>query len=357
MMTNNNTISYKWRFPKYTVLCIIAIQISLFSFSQTPRLNGGNKTIRPGAVWTDNNGNLIQAHGGGIIKVGDVFYWFGEDRSKDSDPTSRYAACYASTDLLNWTFKNRIRFAAPSGIDSLNWIFERPKVYYNKATDKYVMYFHLDQMVDRKYKVAEMGVAISDSIDRGYKIVNHYRPFGMESRDIGQFVDDDGTAYIIFESRPVKGFFIARLSDDYLNVEEKICFIKEPFEGGAIVRYKGLYYLIGSHLTGWRPNPNVYATANSLSGPWSSFENIAPKETNTYGSQSTFLLKIVGNRETTVIYMGDIWNPQALWDSRYLWMPVEIGNGKLYLPEPRPWSIDTRTGKVRFRKKIKETFK
>jgi hypothetical protein len=42
--------------------------------------------------------------------------------------------------------------------------------------------------------------------------------------------------------------------------------------------------------------------------------------------------------------MGDRWKPKELWDSRYVWMPVEIGNGSLKLPEPRPWTIDVKTG-------------
>ena len=81
-------------------------------------------------------------------------------------------------------------------------------------------------------------------------------------------------------------------------------------EGGAIVHYKGLYYAIGSALTGWTPNPNKYATARTLEGPWSEFRDIAPPEAKTYGSQSTMLLKVVGTKATTVIFMGDIWKPR-----------------------------------------------
>lgn len=91
-----------------------------------------------------------------------------------------------------------------------------------------------------------------------------FRPLGQESRDIGQFVDDDGAAYLIFESRPTHGFFIAKLSDDYLSIDKEVSFIPVPLEGGALVYYRGLYYLIGSHLTGWHPNPNVYAVRVAL---------------------------------------------------------------------------------------------
>ncbi|MCW3059775.1 MAG: ricin lectin, partial [Capsulimonas sp.] len=93
-----------------------------------------------------------------------------------------------------------------------------------------------------------------------------------------------------------------------------------------------------------KPNPNKYATATSLAGPWSEFKDIAPPSANTYGSQSTMILKVVGSKTTTVIFMGDLWKPQAQWDSRYLWMPLEIGGGKLSLPEPKNWTLDLKTG-------------
>jgi hypothetical protein len=174
--------------------------------------------------------------------------------------------------------------------------------------------------------------------------VRSFRPLEQESRDIGQFIDDDGSAYLIFESRPTKGFFIAKLSEDYMTVGKQVAFVQAPLEGGALVHYKGLYYVIGSHLTGWRANPNIYASAKSLAGPWTEFKDIAPPETNTYDSQSSMLLKVVGRNATTVIYIGDRWTPKTLWDSRYVWMPLEIGSGNLKLSEPKPWSLDVKSG-------------
>ena len=208
------------------------------------------------------------------------------------------------------------------------------------------MYMHID---DGTYKVARVGVATSNVIDGDYEYLRSFRPLDHESRDIGQFLDDDGSAYLIFEDRPF-GFRIARLSEDYLNVEKEVCLIKEHLEGGAVVHYNGLYYVIGSALTGWDPNPNKYATANHLEGPWSEFKDIAPPQTKTYGSQSTMMLKVVGTKKTTVIFMGDIWKPRTQWDSRYLWMPLEIGDGKLWLPEPKEWTLDVVTGEAVIKK-------
>lgn len=300
--------------------------------------------IRPGEVWPDNRGEHIQAHGGGILKLGNAWYWFGEDRSQSNDPAKRYVGCYSSRDLAHWTFRNQVlQLADPENFGS-RWVLERPKVFYNRKANTFVMYMHIDgNTAEGAYKIARVGVATGRTVDGEYRYLKSFRPLGHESRDIGQFVDDDGTAYLIFEDRPF-GFRIARLSDDYLTVEKEMCLIPAHMEGGAIVHYQGLYYVIGSALTGWAPNPNKFSTARSLEGPWSEFQDIAPPETKTYGSQSTMLLKVVGTKATTVIFMGDIWKPRTQWDSRYLWMPVEIGGGKLRLPEPHPWTIDVNTG-------------
>ena len=329
---------HPWTLAVVIWMCMVAPGCAVFHGAGT----SATGVIKPGAPWVDDQGHQIQAHGGGIIKIGKLYYWFGEYRGRDVEPGYRYVGCYSSPDLAHWTYRNKIRFSAPQGFRPDRWVLERPKVFYNAATGKYVMYFHLDT---GNYSAAELGVAVSGRIDSGYKIVRHFRPFGMESRDIGQFIDDDGQAYLIFESRPTHGFVIARLSEDYLDVAQKVCLIKEPIEGGALVHYHGLYYMIGSHLTGWKPNPNLYATAPSLAGPWSSFRDIAPPAANTYGSQSTMMLKVEGSRDTTVIFMGDIWKPATQWDSRYLWMPLQIRGTDLVLPKPAPWKINIRTGK------------
>jgi hypothetical protein len=299
------------------------------------------QVIRPGEPWLDNRGQQIQAHGGGMFLWKGIYYWFGEDRSPSNDPDKRFVACYSSKDLVHWTFRRQVvAWTDPENLGP-HWVLERPKVFHNPRTGKFVLYAHLD---DAHYKVARVAVAVSDRIDGDYHYVKSFRPLDRESRDIGQFVDDDGAAYLIFESRPTKGFFIAKLSEDYLSVVQQVALVEAPLEGGALVHFHGLYYAIGSHMTGWRPNPNVYATSPTLSGPWSNFRDIAPPETNTYNSQSTMLLKVVGSKQTAVIFMADQWRPQQLWDSRYLWMPVEIGDGALYLPPPHNWTIDTKTG-------------
>ena len=320
-----------------------------------PAIAQKQQAIRPGEIWPDNEGHHIQAHGGGIIKLKDTWYWYGEERRQGLDTNYRYVSCYSSTDLMNWKFiGDAIALAKPDSMLTGKWVLERPKVYYNAKTKKFVMYMHLDggiKGISRNkwaYDYARVGVAISDKATGPFKFVRSFRPLEKESRDIGQFIDDDGSAYLVFECRPSGGFYIAKLSADYLNVEKEVSFIHLALEGGAIVHYKGLYYAVGSALTGWSPNPNKVATAPSLSGPWSEFTDIAPPAAKTYGAQSTMFIKVAGKKDTTVIFMGDKWDPSKLWDSRYLWMPVKIGDGKLWLPEPKPWALDIKAGTWRY---------
>jgi hypothetical protein len=302
----------------------------------------GPQTIRPGEIWPDNRGQHVQAHGGGILKRDDTYYWFGEDRTQGLPRDKRYVACYSSTNLAQWMFRNQV--VALSDPEKLGpgWVLERPKVFYNAATKKFVMYAHLD---DRAYKFASVAVLVCDTVDGNYQYLKSFRPLNHESRDIGQFIDDDGTAYLIFEDRPY-GFRIAKLSADYMTVEKEMSLIPQHMEGGAVVHYHDLYYAIGSALTGWRANPNKFATATNLAGPWSEFKDIADPAVNTYGAQSTMMLKVTGTKTTTVIFMGDVWRPRTQWDSRYLWMPLQIGDGKLWLSEPKPWTLDIKTGET-----------
>src|SRR5512138_409114 len=100
--------------------------------------------VRPGEVWPDDRGQHIQAHGGGILKLGDTYYWFGEDRSQGSDRNKRFVSCYASQDLANWRFRNQVLKVGDPENFGPRRVVERPKVFYNAKTRTYVMYMHID---------------------------------------------------------------------------------------------------------------------------------------------------------------------------------------------------------------------
>ncbi|BFV60589.1 hypothetical protein KCMC57_up56930 [Kitasatospora sp. CMC57] len=90
--------------------------------------------------------------------------------------------------------------------------------------------------------------------------------------------DNDGTCYLLSEDRN-NGLRIYRLSADYLSVDSAVAVLGSSgsVESPAMIKKDGTYYVLGSHLTGWRwsLSDNIYATATSLTGPWSAFRDFA----------------------------------------------------------------------------------
>ena len=110
----------------------------------TSQVHAAAATITPAGAFTDNNGNYIQAHGGGITRVGSTYYWFGEDKNGETSSNTSFQdiPCYSSTDLAHWTFVSYVLTRQVSGDLGPNRIVECPNVIYNDTTQQYVMYMH-----------------------------------------------------------------------------------------------------------------------------------------------------------------------------------------------------------------------
>lgn len=298
------------------------------------------QTITPGEVWHDTAGNVIQAHGAGMIQVGKTFYWFGEDKTKGY--SFQNVKCYSSTDLAHWTFQSNALTLQAGGDLGPNRVVERPKVIYIRPTRTFVMYLHIDSA---NYGGAKVGVATSRAVAGPYTYLGSFAPLGHQSRDMTLFQDTDGTNYLVFEDRQ-RGVSLARLTPEGYGVEKEVALIPHAYESPAVVKVAGTYYLLGSRLTGWDTNPNQYATAPSLAGPWSGFKDIAPPLTKTYDSQTAFILPVMGSKTTSYIYLGDRWKSENLTDSRYIWLPLTIKDGTMSVTPDRPWMIDAATGEI-----------
>jgi len=124
------------------------------------------------------------------------------------------------------------------------------------------------------------------------------------------------------------------MSADYLNVTGETHLWKEKFESPAILKRGRNYFMFSSHLTGWRSNDNIYSSATSLSGPWSPWKTFAPPKSNTFNSQTTFILPISNN---SAIYMGDRWVEQDLSRSTYVWLPLRISGTQVSLQNSEAW--------------------
>lgn len=294
-------------------------------------------TITPGSVWNDAQGNVIQAHGEGIIAVDGKYYWLGEDKTNGS--AFQNVKCYSSSDLKTWTFVGNVLTRQASGDLGPNRVIERPHVIYNSATSQFVMYMHVDSS---DYKDRKAGVATSSTVCGSYTYRGSMKPLGHDSLDDTMF-QDGTTGYFISEDRTNTKLQIYRLSDDYLTVSSLVATVPQ-YESPAVAKIGGTYFLFGSHLTGWSTNDNQYSTASSMAGPWGTWKSFAPSGTNTCNSQTAFILPVVGSSATTYVLLADRWNSSNLTDSRYIWLPLTINGTTVSTTCATSWKIDVSTG-------------
>ena len=45
-------------------------------------------SIRPGQIWLDTKGERIQAHGGSVMYLDGLYYWYGENKEKTTGKTA-----------------------------------------------------------------------------------------------------------------------------------------------------------------------------------------------------------------------------------------------------------------------------
>ncbi|WP_051389384.1 family 43 glycosylhydrolase [Arthrobacter sp. 35W] len=227
-------------------------------------------SFRNGQDWRDNNGKVIQAHGGQVVTSKDesgrtIYYLYGEDHTFGySDSPGVHG--YSSYDLYNWKDEG-VALRALSSREQIdtdpyftalygNYSQEqraaiyrdlvttrtdpqmpaatmwRPKVIHNEATGKWVMWFHSSgpsETSNAIYAKARGGVAISDSPFGPFRYIDSYPLHHADpsdptnhapnnpgmARDMNLFVDDDGTGYIIYSSEENQTMFISKLNADY----------------------------------------------------------------------------------------------------------------------------------------------
>jgi hypothetical protein len=309
-----------------------------------------------GIQWADTEGKPIQAHGGGVLEVDGAYYWFGENRN--SDGTFYAVSAYRSRDLVRWEFVHHVlREDSAAGLDPAN--VERPKVVFNAATGKYVMWMHWENGSD--YGEARAAVASSDTVAGDYTYHGSFRPLrdsgvmdhgkpGYMSRDCTLFVDDDGKGYFISATNENYDLNLYELTPDYLELNRLVATL---FEGGhreapALFKRDGVYFLLTSGATGWDPNQAQYATSRAIGSGWSSMQNVA--NGTTFHSQSTYVLPVQGSSGTSYLYLGDRW--AGAWggrvnDSSYVWQPIEFPSPtSMHMSWNNTLSFDVAAGSI-----------
>lgn len=299
-------------------ILIVFFFVCLFSLQATAEV------FENGQQFYDQVDNLVHAHGGGVVKVGRFYYWFGENRNYNGDDTFFAVSCYRSEDLIHWEFRNNVltKLSDPD-LDFAK--IERPKVIYNASTDKYIMWMHKEY--GNNYNEARAAVAWCDTVDGDYTYTGSFRPLGYMSRDCTLFVEDDGSAYFISAANNNADLHIYKLTADYLSADYLLTkvWVGLSRESPCLFKRNGVYFIVSSGTTGWAPNQAKYGYSANLASGWSSLLNLA--DSTTYQSQSAYVLTIPGTENTQYLYMGDRW--ARAWgdytdNSRYVWLPLQF---------------------------------
>jgi len=311
--------------------------------------------FRPGQVWTDVAGQPINAHGGGVLHHNGQYYWYGEIKTgKTWLPEANRSwggtrveavgvSCYSSRDLYNWRYEGNVLPAVQADASHelhSTKVLERPKVVYNRATKRFVMWLHVDS---EGYSLAHAGVAVSDSPTGPFRYLGSLSPNGAMSRDITVFVDDDGQAYLFHASEDNATMHICLLTEDYLKPSGRFVRVFEgrSMEAPAVFKHQGRYYLMASGCTGWAPNAARSAVAESIWGPWKELGNPCrgPEADTTFRGQGTFVLPVAGS-PGRFIFMGDRWNQEDLPASRYVWLPIRFTDAGFEVTWQDAWRLD-----------------
>ena len=381
------------KYISFIIILLYSLISSLDEFNSYSTFTGYE-----GTMIQDTNGINIQAHGGQIQKLGSKYYWIGEDKTNDYKPCPGIHM-YSSSDLYNWDDEGLVLKTMKSESDLSEeyfaklygdlpyeeqyaiyedlWqgdgndgcVIERPKMLYNKNTNKYIIWFHADGTTpsskgQSNYAKAKAGIAISESPVGPFKLLGTYLlvnddkydhswdKIGGHVRDMNLFQDDDGTAYVIYSSDGNTNTYIVKLNNDYTNISRSdsgspiegtdyiVTFVQNSREAPALFKYNNKYYMITSGCTGWSPNPAQYAISDKVLGEWKIVGNPCTDDgsSTTYDTQSTCAYKV---DEGKYIYMGDRWFSNNLRDSRYVWLPIEFDiDGFIYIRKYSNWDLN-----------------
>lgn len=281
--------------------------------------------FRPGQIWLDTKGDRIQAHGGSVMFLDGVYYWYGENKEK-TDPQKGIwhwgVRCYASTDLYNWEDLGLIippRLDDPESSLHPTVCMDRPHILFNPKTKKFVCWL---KIMNRDGRQTET-VLTADSLLGPYEIVREgLQPLGMNAGDFDLAAAEDGKAYYYFE-RVHSELICADLTEDYTDVTGAYSTHfprKQPpdvREAPAHFFRKGKHYLLTSGTTGYFPNPSELAIADSWHGPFTVLGDPHPgdRSRTSFHSQISSVFRVQGKKDL-YIACADRWLPQYM-DLRY----------------------------------------
>jgi len=318
--------------------------------------------LATGVNFLDTAGERVDAHGGGIIQVGDTFYLHGEYFSPTTtDNNFNGFSMYSSKDMATWKNEGIILPQQPSGELGPKRKGERPHIIKCPSTGEFVLYAHAaseDYQTDK-----EVVYATSATVNGKYA---YQGPLKNASGALAVHSDmsaitDGSNAYVITESAHV--YTLA--ADCHSWVSDKTYSAANGDSGGleapTLFKAGSTYYWLGSYKTGWRANNNFYSTAPAITGPWTYQGYIAPvtdpddniSDQRTWLSQTTWVMPVTGCTGTTYVFWGDHWDGTSSTAApgkhnnlaTFVFQPLVFNGTKISMPTYlASWKLDVGAG-------------
>lgn len=358
-----------------------------------------NDRIYPGKTMLDINGRRIQAHGGSIFYDNGVYHFYGENKEKTTKRGKIWSwgvRSYSSNDLYNWKDEGLI---IPPDLKNKRSLLhpyhylDRPHIVRSHITKKYVCWIKFSAKKESCFLIL-----VADNFLGPYSVVKtHFRPYGLEVGDFDIYQDKKTNKTYLYFANGAKGIVACELSADCVDVvgNYKVYYqdLVVPFcrEGIAVFEYKNHLYMLTSGMTGYVPNPSQVAKMSSPLGELTELGN--PHSDDESGSSFHSQISTVftdPKNPNVLIALADRWVPDIKFTkeksekmmraiaacmskkyhaklgeiislaklpldckkvntsvSDYVWLPVQIQDGKPIIKWYDEWSIEELVEKER----------
>lgn len=300
----------------------------------------------PRADWADNQGNLIEAHSGGILIAEGRYWWYGGNTlyGVSLDSLGRTGiTLYVSDDLYNWEVVGNILPLPPGWLAVV-----RPHVIYNATSGKYVLWAHAYNTPPGEADRA--AVATSDNPEGPWTWVNtSLNPDGQGFKDCTLYKTEDGTkAYAIYTAGDQLSMIISELdNDDYLTTTGNFIEVlgDTGSESPAMFERGGKFFLVFSGGSNYY-NSNEsffpkYITASTPLGTWSAAADLYEEDPvgSNFNGQISFVVKVPGKIDGYVLG-SDYWIAADLYESRQVWLPLTFASSTTVEAQtPATWNL------------------
>ncbi|NUS15838.1 MAG: family 43 glycosylhydrolase [Streptomyces sp.] len=311
-------------------------------------------TVQNDVFWKDTSGNPIYSQGGGVLKVGSTYYWYGVKYNgaagyysnpaggKNSDTSFNAITTYSSTDLAHWKFEgNAMTTSDVNG----GWI-GRVGVAHNPTTGKYVLIAQLD---------SGLMFATSSTPNGHFTLAGTQSSIanvstGM-SGDQSVFTDDDGNAYLAFSNASGRShLYVAPLrSSDFLQVGAAVNIYNSSSggrEGNIMFKHNGTYYFCSSDLHGWNASHTYCITSSKVSSGYSAEFVLQGTDADfSHVTQTGLAFDVVGSSGSFVMFGGDRWSDFAGNGIGYNdWVPISFNGTTPVFHSLSQWNVDAAAG-------------